>query len=114
MSLLSGAPIDLENLFRLITDKATIKNVFGDAILAGDKTIVPVARVAFGFGGGTGSGPQGKGEGSGGGGGVRAVPAGVLEVTPDETRFIAFADKRRMAAALGAGLLLGMLMARRL
>ncbi len=99
-----------ENLLRLVTDKATIKNVFGDPIVAGEKTVVPVARVAFGFGGGSGSGPQGKGEG-GGGGGVRAVPAGVLEITPEETRFIAFADRKRLAVAFGAGALLAFFLA---
>ena len=103
-----------ENILRMVTDNATIKNVFGDPIVAGEKTVVPVARVAFGFGGGSGSGPQGKGEGGGGGGGVRAVPAGVLEITPEETRFIAFSDKRRLAIAFGAGALLALLVARRL
>lgn len=106
--------MDLENLFRLVTDKATVKNVFGEPVVSGDRTIVPVARVAFGFGGGSGSGPAGKGEGSGGGGGVLAHPAGVLEVTPEETRFVAFSDKRRLAAAFGAGLLVGALLAKRL
>lgn len=105
--------MDLEKLFRLVSDSATIKNVFGEPIVSGDRTIVPVARVAFGFGGGSGSGPAGKGEGSGGGGGVRAVPAGVLEVTPEETHFRAFADKRRLAVAAGAGVLLGILIAKK-
>jgi uncharacterized spore protein YtfJ len=60
-----------------------VRTIFGEPISAEGRTIIPVARVAYGFGGGGGlSGKQAgqsrdvKGEGAGGGGGVRAVPAG--------------------------------------
>ena len=65
---------------------ATVKSVFGEPISVNGKTVVPVAKVAYGFGGGFGAGKntshtEQQGEGGGGGGGVRAFPAGALEIT---------------------------------
>ncbi len=111
-----------------LLSNATVKSVYGDPITFGDRTIVPVARVAYGFGGGYGSrlksgqapsvvaegGPRGPGEeGGGGGGGVAAMPLGVVEVTPTRTRFIRFGEGRRLAAAVGIGLLAGIWFGRR-
>lgn len=104
-----------------LLSNATVKTVYGDPVTFADRTIVPVARVAYGFGGGFGSrlkavgGPaanegnfRGPGEeGGGGGGGVAALPVGVVEVTATRTRFIRFGEEKRLAAAIGAGLLLG-------
>ena len=45
--------------------------------------------------------------GGGGGGAVSAAPCGALEVTPEGTRFIVFEDRKRMAAALAIGFVLG-------
>lgn len=101
---------------------ASVKSVFGDAIQANGRTIVPVARVRYGFGGGFGAGKNPRhegqeGEGAGGGGGVQATPAGVLEITDAGAKFTPFADRRRdlgmVLAALAAGATLGMLIARR-
>ena len=96
---------------------ATVKSVFGEPIQADGKTIVPVARVAYGFGGGSGTGrnrAHGRRRGEGGGGGVRACPAGALEITEDATRFIPFVDRQRLLAALTAGLgLVALILARR-
>ena len=94
-----------------------VRTVFGEPISAEGRTIIPVARVAYGFGSGGGvsathaeHSPDGKGEGQGGGGGVRAVPAGVVEITREQTRFLRFDDWRPRAAAglvgLGVGLML--------
>jgi uncharacterized spore protein YtfJ len=102
-----------------LDDSARVDRVYGDPVEVGDRTVVPAARVAYGFGGGFGSGTDDEGEtgeGGGGAGGVRATPVGALEVTPDETRFVRFADGRRLAGlalALGAGYLLGRLLGRR-
>jgi uncharacterized spore protein YtfJ len=98
---------------------ATVKAVYGEPIEVNGKTIVPIAKVAYGFGGGFGSG-HGKhgsngeleadgrhGEGGGGGGGVRAFPAGALEITESGTRFVQYTDMRPLAAAFAAGALLG-------
>ena len=94
-----------------------VRTVFGEPVSAEGRTVIPVARVAYGFGGGGGlSGKHAEhptgidSEGGGGGGGVRAVPAGVIEITRDQTRFIRFDDWRPLAAAaligLGTGIML--------
>ena len=109
----------LQRLGETLGSAATVKSVFGDPIQANGKTVVPVAKVAYGFGGGFGAGKHGKkpdqqGEGGGGGGGVRAVPAGVLEITEDSTRFIPFTDLRLLALAFAAGAAFGaVILARR-
>ena len=76
-----------------------VKVVFGEPKVIEGKTIVPVASVAYGFGGGTGKGggPQGEGSGSGGGGGLRVHPLGVLEITPESTRFVPVVNATRLA-----------------
>jgi uncharacterized spore protein YtfJ len=98
-------------MFEPLTRSASVKSVYGEAIAANRKTIIPVARVAYGFGGGRGrkhqEGNSPEGEGEGGGGGVYAVPIGVLEVTEAQTRFIPLSDKRRLAAAALIGFCLG-------
>ena len=50
-----------------------------------------------------------QGEGGGGGGGVRAFPAGVLEITGTNTRFLPFLDPKWLAVAFTAGAMLGTL-----
>ena len=111
------------DILSIISDKlgsrASVTSVFGDPITAHGKTVVPVARVAYGFGGGFGSGrasdqPDRSGEGGGGGGGVRAVPAGVLEITENRTRFVPFVDWRVAAGAFAAGALSALLLRRTL
>lgn len=46
----------IENLGAGLLKNASIKNVFGEPIKAGEKTIIPVASIAYGFGGGYGNG----------------------------------------------------------
>src|SRR5262245_7409753 len=98
---------------------ATVKSVFGEPIHANGKTVVPVAKVAYGFGGGFGAGKDSahadrQGEGGGGAGGMCAFPAGVLEITDAGTRFVPLMDMKRLAAVLAAGAVLGgLLVARR-
>ena len=87
---------------------ATVKSVFGEPISVNGKTVVPVAKVAYGFGGGFGAGKntshtEQQGEGGGGGGGVRAFPAGALEITNSRTRFVPFIDVKSLAGAFTAG-----------
>jgi uncharacterized spore protein YtfJ len=98
-----------QSLLEPLSRSATVKSVYGEAISANGKTIIPVARVAYGFGGGRGrrsteSDPQ---QGEGGGGGIYAVPVGVLEVTDTETRFIVLSDIRKLAGLVLAGFCLG-------
>ena len=106
----------LQQIGESLGSSATVKAVFGEPVHAAGRTVIPVAKVAYGFGGGFGTG-HGKtesdkgrhGEGGGGGGGVRAYPAGALEITEEGTRFIAFPDMRLMAGAFAAGAMWGAL-----
>jgi uncharacterized spore protein YtfJ len=124
----------LESIGEKLGSTATVKTVYGEPIQANGKTVVPIAKVAYGFGAGFGSG-HGKhnghdiaahenasheaghearhGEGGGGGGGVRAFPAGALEITDSGTRFVPFVDFRPLAAAFAMGALMGVLLFRR-
>jgi uncharacterized spore protein YtfJ len=105
-----------------LAESAHVKRVFGDPVVVGNKTIIPVARIGYGFGAGGGSGPkrpnvEGEtkpvGEGGGGGGGMGAVPIGVVEITPERTRFIRFNNRKKMFAAVAIGVALGKLLAMR-
>ncbi|HEY1755357.1 MAG TPA: spore germination protein GerW family protein [Bryobacteraceae bacterium] len=102
----------LEKIGQSLGSTATVKSVFGEPIQVEGKTVVPVAKVAYGFGAGGGHGPV-HSEGGGGGGGVRAFAAGALEITPTKTRFVPFPDHRFIAGAFAAGALLGCLLPRR-
>jgi len=101
----------LQRLGELFGSAATVKSVFGEPIHTNGKTVVPVAKVAYGFGAGFGTGRHGphmdsQGEGGGGGGGVRAFPAGALEITDQGTRFVPFIDPLWFAAACTASAVL--------
>ena len=104
----------LQKISETLGSTATVKSVFGEPIHANGKTVVPVAKVAYGFGGGFGTGKGGphadhQGEGGGGGGGVRAFPVGALEITDHGTRFVPLTDRRWFAAAFAAAALVGSL-----
>lgn len=113
----------IEKLANQFGQRATVKNVFGEPIQAGDKTIIPVAQIAFGLGGGYGQGnkkyKQGQptnsaeaagensiGHGAGGGGGLYARPKGVYEVTAGSTRFIPAGSTRQMIMGIAIGFLI--------
>jgi uncharacterized spore protein YtfJ len=107
----------LQSLHENLSGRAQVKSVYGEPIVAADKTIVPVARIAYGFGAGAGTGGVGdknaKGEGGGGGGGVHVRPVGIFVVDSREARFIGVHDKRKTIATLFAGMILGALILRR-
>ncbi len=95
----------VNELVERIRGSAKVEVVFGEPREIGEKTIVPVAAVAYGFGAGAGAGTGGRpgddgasgsGSGSGGGGGVRVQPIGVLEVTADDTRLVPVLDWTRI------------------
>jgi uncharacterized spore protein YtfJ len=120
---------------------ASVKTVYGDPIVTEGKTVIPVARVAFGFGGGSGMHhkpkpePDGKAKeatatleeeekeeeeaerGEGAGGGVSAKPVGVVEITGEDTKFVQFGSAKKLAitALIGTalGLVAGMVLGRR-
>ena len=107
-----------------VQNSASVKSVYGDPIVAEGKTIIPVARVKYGFGGGGGSGTRppdpdsgngdaSEGMGGGGGGGVSVTPVGMIEITPGETRYVSFEDRRRIIGALLIGFLVALFLLRR-
>jgi uncharacterized spore protein YtfJ len=107
----------LQSLHENLSSRAQVKSVFGEPVIAGDKTIIPVAKIAYGFGAGAGTGGLGdenpKGEGGGGGGATRVSPVGVFVVDSREARFIGVHDRKKTIATLFAGVILGALILRR-
>jgi uncharacterized spore protein YtfJ len=106
-----GARSPFDRLLAGLHENAGVESVYGPPIERGDRTVVPIVRVVYGFGGGFGEGEEGTG--SGGGGGLRAIPAGALEVTETDTRFVGYGDRRgRLGLALAA-FLVGFALGRR-
>ena len=106
----------LDRISGSLRTTANVQSVFGEPIHAEGKTVIPVAKIAYGFGAGGGRKSNGLSgdhpEGGGGGGAVRAIPAGVIEITQEQTRFIPYHDLRRLLAALAVGVVLGGLFVR--
>lgn len=111
----------MEKLAAGLGQSGSIKNVMGEPIQVHHKTVIPVARVAYGFGGGFGNGRKthpgqstGAGDGTqsaveqgaGGGGGVHVNLKGVYEITPVSTRFIPANPLRYVFIGMVAGFLL--------
>ncbi|MBC7925699.1 MAG: hypothetical protein H7039_08585 [Bryobacteraceae bacterium] len=120
-----NVPELLKTLGEGLQSNATVKNVFGEPVTAGNRTIIPVARVSYAFGGGGGTQDRAQSPerdadqtaaGGGGGGRLSAMPAGVIELSPEGTRFISFNDWRRLfpvvAISLSVGFLVGVRRAR--
>jgi len=109
----------LESVAERLRSSASVKTLYGEPVVAAGKTIIPVAKVAYGFGGGTGTKKQAEGkepaagEGAGAGGGVTAKPTGVVEITPEQTRYVPFGLAGKLTAAAAAGLALGLLIGTR-
>ena len=110
----------LQSIAERVAGTASVKQMFGEPVERGGRTIIPVARVQYGFGGGYGGGEQQgtevnrplAGGGGGGGGGVKASPAGVLEITDAGTRFIRFVDPVDVVKACVGGLIVLMIVRR--
>ena len=94
--------------------KANVNAVFGEPVTVEGRTIIPVAKVAYGFGAGVGHAPTTGVEGeesgketlgemaegaSGGGGVVQARPFAVIEVTPHSTWVEPIVDEQKLALA---------------
>jgi uncharacterized spore protein YtfJ len=118
----------IEGAVEHMQTSASVKTVYGTPITADGKTVIPVAKVAYGFGAGSGSGPhtkkkgngkqpEGTGEGEGAGGGVAAKPVGVVEISEAGTKFVQFGATKKLAftALIGAGIggLVGWIFGRR-
>ncbi len=125
-----SSPAPFEPIAELFERSLNIRHVYGEPVHHGDRTVIPIARVAFGFGAGGGKAPgrlakkasdqtrpdadaRPEAQGAGGGGGVRMTPAGALEIGPDGTRFIPFHPLMPWLGASALGLVVGWLLARR-
>jgi uncharacterized spore protein YtfJ len=102
----------LQSLKESILSQASVKAIYGEPISAHGKTVIPVAKIIYGYGAGAGTGGVGdssaRGEGGGGGGGVRAVPVGVIEISDERTCFVPITDRKKLTAAILAGVGLGL------
>ena len=105
----------VRSLGETINSTASVKTVFGEPVISGNRVVMPVATVRCAFGGGGGSGadldgdhPKRHGGGGGGGGGIIATPAGVVEVTEAGVRFVYYRQPALIVTAATAGFLLGL------
>jgi uncharacterized spore protein YtfJ len=111
--------MDIKKILEPITEKlqscTNVRAVFGDPVDAHGKTIIPVAKIAYGFGGGFGTKKDGDPdkEGGGAGAGVAAKPIGVIEVSEEGTRYIPISDRKKLAGFLALGFIAGYLIGRR-
>lgn len=102
-----------------LKSSASVSTVYGRPIHASGKTLIPVAKVAYGFGGGGETEKKGTfgkkniEKEEGGGGGVAVKPIGVLEVTGKKTRFVPVSKKARLFGILAFGFVSGLVWARR-
>jgi uncharacterized spore protein YtfJ len=87
------------------------RSVYGEPVTAGQRTVIPVARIRYAFGAGGGDRGGDGHSGGGGGGRLTAQPCGVVEVTPEGARFIPFHDPRVLAVTALAGFAAGFLTA---
>ena len=91
---------------------------YGEPVVTGQRTVIPVARVRAAGGGGFGSGDQG--DGGGGGGYLEATPQGFIEFDDAGARYHPIPDPERLgrtlrsAAGAAATLATGIAAARRL
>jgi uncharacterized spore protein YtfJ len=97
----------VDRFLERIFTAADARRVYGEPVVQGDRTVIPVAevRTMLGFGGGSGTepskgngeaGPRG-GEGGGGGGQIKVMPLGYIELTPNEAHFVPIVDRTRLA-----------------
>jgi uncharacterized spore protein YtfJ len=126
-------PVFLRQSVEKMRSSGSAQTVFGPARKENGRTIIPVARVAYGFGGGygTAAGQNGKSgakpgakqrggktsangdSGLGGGGGMRVIPAGLFEVTSTGARFLPVRGSLATTVlTLAGGILAGMILSR--
>ena len=118
-------PPSWQSLIDFLKSTAGVSTVYGAPVTAHGRTLIPVARVAYGFGGGHGpfhlaagsrassGGATAEETAAGGlGGGVAAQPVDVIELGPDGARFIVFQEGKKLAVAAVGGFVLGVLIGR--
>jgi uncharacterized spore protein YtfJ len=117
---------EIQKLLEALADlreKADVDACFAEPVTIEGRTVIPVARVAYGFAMGIGrttaaeeeaagetegeavEEAEGDGSSGAGGGAMLAQPFAVVEVTPEGTRVQAIIDEQKVT--LAAGLLAG-------
>jgi len=81
-----GSLAILQSLRESIQGQATVKTVYGEPI----------------------ENSTARGKGGGVGGAARAIPVRVVEVSPQNTRFVPITDRKKLAGAVALGVGLGM------
>jgi uncharacterized spore protein YtfJ len=99
----------LTHLPEVIRSRANASTVFGEPIVRGHITVVPIAQVRWGIGGGGGrrrrqSEPE---SGFGGGGGMVVNPVGYLEIGESGVKYQAVGGRLNILTAVLAGILAG-------
>ena len=74
---------------------------YGEPVVSGTRTVIPVARVRLAGGGGWGA-DGGGGDGGGGGGYLDAAPQGFIEFDDAGARYHAIPDPERIGRTLRA------------
>jgi len=91
---------------RRVLDRASgARLCYGEPVVAGDRTVIPVSRVraAGSWGYGRGSEADGdEGAGHGGGGWIDAQPVGFVELGPDGARYERIPDPDQLGRTLKA------------
>jgi uncharacterized spore protein YtfJ len=77
----------MEKLADRIGANAGAKAVFGEPIVRGGRTVVPVAQSMWGTGAGVGESEE-DGTGMGGGGGAMTRPIGYIEITEQAATYV--------------------------
>ncbi len=91
---------------KLVNRMAGARLCYGEPVRAGERVVIPVARVSAAGGGGWGGGRDtegGGGDGGGGGGSLEAAPVGFIDIGPEGARFEAIPDPMTSARALRTG-----------
>ncbi len=108
----------LRSLGERLQAGASVRNVFGDPVEFGGRTVIPMARLRYGFGAGGGVGggkarSERGGSGGGAGAGLIVRPVGALEISEAGTRFVPVVDPVRLGMTLLIGFLVGLRIGRR-
>jgi uncharacterized spore protein YtfJ len=114
---------EIQGLLEALADlreKANVNACFGEPVTIEGRTVIPVAKVAYGFRMGIGRAAAAEEEaagetegqaaveadgdgnsGAGGSGGMLAQPFAVVEVTPEGTQVQAIIDEQKVTLAVG-------------
>jgi uncharacterized spore protein YtfJ len=107
-------PTRAEDIVLRLSDKfattANAKTVYGEPVRAGNRTIVPVAKVGYGLGATSGGRDGETVGGGGGGGGVGARPVGYIEITDEGAQYVEFSALKKMIVAASLGFVAGYLL----